>query len=193
MVHEDQSIFDSPREPSLMEDQEEPDTQNSSPSPGETIYKSLFENDSPEKPESEPVLPPTLETRKKKNKSAPIVPLEAVTADREQPTRPCNDQETRKSGSKRKFCPEDDEQLSSTLNVEEDEFQFSRPTHSPKKQMKPFELTRREQSPLERHFESPVKAKIETTRGANILGPPKRRVLETSMFSEFFYYNEKFD
>jgi hypothetical protein len=59
--------------------------------------------------------------------------------------------------------------------------------------MKPFELTRREQSPLERHFESPVKAKIETTRGANILGPPKRRVLETSMFSEFFYYNEKFD
>jgi hypothetical protein len=177
MVHEDQSIFDSPREPSLMEDHEESGSQNSSPSPPETM-----DDDSPGEPEHEPVLPPTLETRKKKKKSTSIAALEMVTADTNQPTSPRNDPENLKiSGSKRKFCPEEDDQLSSTIDIEDDEFQFRRPTRSPKKQMDPFELTRRDQSPIKSHVESPVKTNIEMTKGSSNLGSPKRKVLEPSM------------
>jgi hypothetical protein len=183
MVHEDQSIFDSPREPSLMEDHEEPGSQNSSPSPPETTCNSLVDDDSPGEPEPEPVLPPTLETRKKKKKSTSIAALEMVTADTNQPTSPRNDPENLKiSGSKRKFCPEEDDQLSSTIDIEDDEFQFRRPTRSPKKQMDPFELTRRDQSPIKSHVESPVKTNIEITKGSSNLGSPKRKVLEPSMF-----------
>ncbi|OQD84751.1 hypothetical protein PENANT_c012G03964 [Penicillium antarcticum] len=171
MVRENQSIFDSPQEPSLIEDHDEPDIQNPSPSPPETNYKSQIESDSPGDTEPEPVLPPTLETRKKKKKSTSIAPLEPVTAEIEQPTSPRNDSgHPKTSGSKRKFCPEDDDQLSSTIDMEDDEFQFSRPTHSPKKQMNPFGLTRRDQSP--------VKTNIEMTRESTSLGPPKRKVLE---------------
>lgn len=182
MVHEDQSIFDSPREPSLMEDHEEPYIQNSSPSPPETTYKSLVDNDFPGEPEPEPVLPPTLETRKKKKKSTSIAALETVTAETDQPTSSRNDPENLQiSGSKRKFCPEDDDQLSSILDID-DEFQFRRPTHSPKKQINPFELTRRDESPIKSHVESPLKTNIEMTKGSTNLGPPKWKVLEPSVF-----------
>jgi hypothetical protein len=183
MIHEDQSVFDSPREPSLIENHEEPGSQNSSPSPPETTCKSLVDDDSPGESELEPVLPPTLETRKKKKKSTSIAALETVTADTNQPTSTRNDPENLKiSGSKRKFCPEEDDQLSSTIDIEDDEFQFRRPAHSPKKQMNPFEPTRRDQSPIKSHVESPVKTNIEMTKGSSNLGPPKRKVLEPSMF-----------
>lgn len=109
--------------------------------------------------DSDPFLPPILETRKKKNKSE-------STITRQQPSPSDETTPTLKSGAKRKFSPEQDGRFTPGNFSEDDEFQFSRPSRSPQKQIEPLNS-----SPTQR----PVQMK---TAPANLA---RRKVLEPSM------------
>jgi hypothetical protein len=148
--------------------------EHSSPSPPESTFRSHIEKDTPEEPE--PLLPPTLETRKKKKKSGSIVAPEISPAQTDrQPCPPVDTTQHAKSVStKRKYIPEDDDKFASNLIADDDEFQFTRPSHSPKKRTIPFEDTQRDQSPTESH--------VEVTRGSKTPVLSMRKVLEPSMF-----------
>lgn len=76
-----------------------------------------------------------------------------------------------KSGSKRKFSPDEDGFLSD-LTQEDDEFQFSRPGGSPQKKGDLFDFLRQD---------SPSKTPGSATRGPAQSGITKRKVLEPSM------------
>ncbi|KAJ5131706.1 hypothetical protein N7448_005864 [Penicillium atrosanguineum] len=114
-------------------------------------------------------LPPTLETRKKKKKTVSSGPISEGMAPPESPSPKIGDTQPGKSGSKRKFRPDDDGFLSDTA-PEDDEFQFRRPSHSPLKQTDPFDFMRPDFSPSK----TPVNMK----RGSSSSGASKRKVLE---------------
>jgi hypothetical protein len=148
--------------------------ENSSPSPPEATYGTQIENNITET-EPEPVLPPTLETRKKKKKSSlTLAPeIDPAPTDR-QPSPPIDTTKNALlTSTKRKFIPEDDDRFASNIDLDEDEFQFRRPSHSPKKQTNPFDMTRQDQSPIKN---------VEVTRGSKTPILAKRKVLEPSMF-----------
>lgn len=94
------------------------------------------------------------------------------------------DTQPRKSGSKRKFSPDDDGFLSDTA-AEDDEFQFRRPSHSSSKQIDTFDFIRADFSPSK----TPVNMK----RGSSSAVASKRKVLEPSMLIDSppidFMYN----
>ena len=79
--------------------------------------------------------------------------------------------EPTKSGSKRKFSPEEDGFLAD-LAQEDDEFQFSRPGGSPQKKTDIFDSMRQD---------SPSKTPVSAKRGPSQSGITKRKVLEPSM------------
>jgi hypothetical protein len=120
----------------------------------------------------EAALPPTLETRKKKKKTDTAAPAYKTTSQDEQRITMNQPRETTKSGSKRKFSPDEDGFLSDPVQ-EDDEFQFSRPGGSPQKKTDPFDFMRQDCSPSK----TPVSAK----RGSAHSGTTKRKVLEPSM------------
>jgi hypothetical protein len=146
--------------------------EHSSPSP-ETTSRSQINNDTPGEPG--PLLPPTLETRKKKKSSSIIAPeISPAPIDR-QPSPPIDTtQHAAAVSTKRKYIPEDDDRFTSNLNIDDDEFQFTRPSHSPKTQMNPFEDAQRDQSP--------TKSDVGLTRGSKPPVLSMRKVLEPSMF-----------
>ncbi|KAJ5086298.1 hypothetical protein NUU61_007605 [Penicillium alfredii] len=117
----------------------------------------------------EPVLPPTLETRKKKKKSDAPLFHESVEH-REQPNPGGDTEPTSKPGSKRKFSPEDDGDFMSSLVGEDDEFQFNRPSHSPSKRTEP---SRQDHSPSKKH--------VDIKKGSATQTLARRKVLEPSM------------
>lgn len=125
----------------------------------------------------DPFFPLTLETRKKKKK--PVDSTDPVTEDapRDQAT-----PKPRNSGSKRKFVPEDDGFMSDPV-PEEDEFQFSRPRHSPRKQSEPTEPVRQE--PLS--STTPVTSEPRSIKPAST----KRRVLEPSKNAVFLFSDRR--
>ncbi|KAJ5159216.1 uncharacterized protein N7500_008867 [Penicillium coprophilum] len=170
LSHSDHSILDSPPQFSFMPGEGDASIEHSSPSPPESIFRSQINNDMPEEPES--LLPPTLETRRKKKKSSSIIAPEISPAPTgRQPSPPVDTRQHAVSGStKRKYIPEDDDQFTSNLNVDDDEFQFTRPTQSPKRQTNPFEDTQRSQSPTKSH--------VELTRGSKPPVLSMRKVLE---------------
>lgn len=114
-------------------------------------------------------LPPTLETRKKR-KPSPIAMNK---------TEYCPDTELEathhnvklNAGAKRKFMPEDEEMIASEA-VEEDDFQYSRPSHLQNQD---------DQSVLVRDEDSPTKKRADKKRGLRESGSSKRKVLEPSM------------
>ncbi|KAJ5808929.1 hypothetical protein N7474_010198 [Penicillium riverlandense] len=106
--------------------------------------------------DSDPFLPPILETRKKKKKSESSIA-------RQQPSPSGEPTPTLKSGAKRKFSPEQDGGFTPGNVSEDDEFQFSRSSRSPQKQIEPLHS-----SPTQR----PVQMK---TAPANL---GRRKVLE---------------
>ncbi|KAJ5951448.1 uncharacterized protein N7479_009861 [Penicillium vulpinum] len=170
LVQSDHSILDSPPQFTFMPEEGDALIENSSPSPPESTFKNHLNSDIPEEPE--PILPPTLETRKKKKKSSSIIAPEISPApiDR-QPSPPIDTtQHAPLVSTKRKYIPEDDDRFTSNLNADDDEFQFTRPSHSPKKQMNPFEDTQRDQSPAKSH--------VDVTRGSKTPVLAMRRVLE---------------
>ncbi|KAJ5827764.1 hypothetical protein N7447_004527 [Penicillium robsamsonii] len=170
LIHSDHSILDSPPQLSFMPEEGDASIEHSSPSPLESTFRSQINNDIPEEPE--PLLPPTLETRKKKKKSSLIIAPEISPAPTDrQPSPPIDT--TRHAASvstKRKYIPEDDDRFTSNLNIDDDEFQFTRPSHSPKKQMNPFEDTQQDQSPTKSH--------VDLTRGSKTPVLSMRKVLE---------------
>ncbi|KAI3124390.1 hypothetical protein CBS147326_8220 [Penicillium roqueforti] len=170
LLQDDQSILDSPPRFSFMPEEGDALIENSSPSPPESTFRTEINNDIPEEPE--PSFPPTLETRKKKKRSSSIVAPEISPppTDR-QPSPPIDTtQHTTSVSTKRKYVPEDDDRFTSNLDVDDDEFQFTRPSHTPKKQTIPFEDTQRDQSPTQSH--------VKLTRGSRTPVLSMRRVLE---------------
>ncbi|KAJ5691472.1 hypothetical protein N7488_012207 [Penicillium malachiteum] len=134
-----------------------------SPTPSPKKHEPLS-NIALEEPASpDPFLPPTLETRKKKKKVIPTIPTNGVntllSGETKRPT---------KSGSKRKFSPDEDGALSDGVS-ESDEFQFSRHIQSPQK----FTLD----LGSEDRGLSPMKAPVSIRRGS-AAGTTKRKVLE---------------
>jgi hypothetical protein len=120
----------------------------------------------------EAALPPTLETRKKKKKTDTAAPVYKEFQQNEKPITTNQPREPTKSGSKRKFSPDEDGFLSDPVR-EDDEFQFSRPGGSPPKKTDPFDFMRRDCSPSK----TPVSAKRGSAHSENT----KRKVLEPSM------------
>lgn len=114
-------------------------------------------------------LPPTLETRKKKKRTDTTTALEkSVPQDEpvpsDKPTQPT------KSGSKRKFSPDEDGFFSDT--PDDDEFQFSRPSQSPRRRSGLLDMGRPDLSPSK----TP-----RTMKRVPPGGITKRKVLEPSM------------
>lgn len=122
----------------------------------------------------EPFLPPTLETRKRKKKPDLSGPISKSTAQSDISSPKIETAQSMKSGSKRKFSPDNDGFLSDTA-PEDDEFQFSRPGHSTSKQSDTFDFMRQDFSPS--------KTPVNMTRGSSTSGASKRKVLEPSMHS----------
>ncbi|KKK24394.1 hypothetical protein ARAM_004383 [Aspergillus rambellii] len=109
----------------------------------------------------EHVLPPTLETRRKKRTEPATV--DKVQADPVSPSLP-DVNFTQKCGAKRKFSVED-EQSFEPVPAEDDGFEFSRPVHSPLNISSSVD-------------HSPVKRKPQSSVRSISLGQPKRKVLE---------------
>lgn len=172
LVHDDHSILDSPPQFSFMPEEGDAPIEHSSPSP-ESTFRGQINDDILEEPE--PFLPATLETRKKKKKSSSIIAPEISPAptDRQQSPPIDTTQHTTSVSTKRKYIPEDDDQFTSNLNVDDDEFQFTRPSHSPKKKTNLFADTQRDQSPTKN---------VEVTRGSKPPVLSMRKVLEPSMW-----------
>ncbi|KAL4740876.1 Shugoshin [Aspergillus similis] len=136
--------------------------------------------------EDEHPLPPNLETRRKKK-------LGPATVNKDQAESRSisllDSKFTRKRGAKRKFSAEDDESLFESSPSEDDEFQFSRPTQSPKIYSQheivsadddSGELRRPLQSPRlsSQNDHSPIKMKPQPSERSIVHVQGERKVLE---------------
>ncbi|KAJ5129208.1 uncharacterized protein N7515_005247 [Penicillium bovifimosum] len=201
LVNDDHSILESPPQFTFMpEEAEEAETpiEHSSPSPPETTLSSYSHNDLPGT-----LLPPTLETRKKKRKSDSMIPPEMSPAPMDGEPSPSIDltKHATSASTKRKYNPEDDDQFESNFHVE-DEFQFTRPSHSPKKQTIPLEVTQRDQSPVKSHVQiirgsqTPVLSmrKVLEPKSANAnLSSPKKARMSSNQNSKIMQRSTKGD
>lgn len=181
LLHEDQSILESPPQLSFTPEPELGDTniEHSSPSPPEVSHQTTVQQ-SLEAPEQEPVFVATLETRKKKKKPSPIIAPEIGHAPTErQPSPPIEiSHHISSAPTKRKFIPEEDDQFGCDLDAAEDEFQFRRPSYSPKSQMNSRGDTSQDQSSMKN---------VEVARGSKTPVLAKRKVLEPSKFHLYLY------
>ncbi|KGO74555.1 Shugoshin, N-terminal [Penicillium italicum] len=170
LINDEHSILGSPPQFSFMLEEADASVEHSSPSPPKSTFRSPINNGIPE--ELEPLLPPTLETRKKKKKSSSIMAPEISPAPTDRQPSPSIDttQDSTSVSTKRKYIPEDDDRFTCNLDVDDDEFQFTRPSHSPKKKTNPFEDTQRDQAPTKSH--------VEVTRGSKPPALSMRKVLE---------------
>lgn len=167
-MHANPDLPVSPRETRLMHDESQPGLDSPSPESNQILSESRTDDDAPVP--SLP-LPSTLETRRKKKTDTAVLACEGELSSEDrspdvEPSQPV------KSGSKRKFSPDDDGFLSDTA-PEDDEFHFSRPSHSPQKQSDPFDFLRQDFSPS--------KTPASTKREYANQGITKRKVLEPSM------------
>lgn len=122
--------------------------------------------------EADALLPPTLETRKKRKPSPIAASKTEHTLDPGPAVTHRDSKLTTKSGSKRKFVSEDDELFESTPVDEEDDFKYNRPSH----------LQHQDSQTMPPHFEnSPSRKQVDRKRGSRENGPSKRKVLEPSM------------
>lgn len=180
LIQADRSLPGLPHEIHLDHDQSDIAAGSSSP----VVRKPLSERQT--EPETlatgpEPLLPPTLETRKKKKKTDLSGPITESAAQSDIPSPKIETAQPMKSGSKRKFSPDNDGFLSDTA-PEDDEFQFSRPSHSTSKQSDTFDFMRQDFSPS--------KTPVNMNRGSSTSGASKRKVLEPSMHSNFPTHHE---
>lgn len=151
-----------------MSEDQDPIMESPSPELNDMPSESRIDN-SPSHDEA--ALPPTLETRKKKKKTESATPAYKPSSQNDQSSTTNQPREPTKSGSKRKFSPDEDGFLSDPV-PDEDEFQFSRPGGSPQKKTDPFDFMRQDFSPSK----TPVGVKRAAQSGIT-----KRKVLEPSM------------
>lgn len=131
-----------------------------------------FQIMNPNAEETDALLPPTLETRKKRKPSPIAASKTEHTLDPEPAITRRDSKLSTKSGAKRKFVSEDDELFESTQVDEEDDFQYNRPSH----------LQHQDDQTMSAHFEnSPSRKQVDKKRGSRENGPSKRKVLEPSM------------
>jgi hypothetical protein len=143
-----------------------------SPSPSLKVHEILPEGQMGSSSIPDQCLPPTLETRKKKKKKTDSVSPDKGGSTLQEPNVPDVNGRLVKSGSKRKFSPDEDGALSDGDGVQEcDEFQFSRPTQSPPR---PTDLLQSMHQDT-----SPIKTPVSLKRGS-ATGTMKRKVLEPS-------------
>ncbi|OOQ86176.1 hypothetical protein PEBR_22276 [Penicillium brasilianum] len=161
-----ESSLESPRNDHSMREDRVPITESTRPELNDALSESRIDN-SPLHDET--ALPPTLETRKKKKKidSATLAYEQSPQNERSLTTN--QPREPTKSGSKRKFSPDEDVPLADPA-PEDDDFQFSRPGGSPQKKADPFDIMRQDLSPSK----TPAGVK----RGSAQSGITKRKVLE---------------
>lgn len=176
LVNDDHSIVNSPPQFSYVPEDAsiQHSSEQCSPSPLEPALSGQIEIDSAE--EAEPLLPPTLETRKKKKKSSSMITPgnDPAPIDR-QPSPPLDlTLQATSVSTKRKYVPEDDDRFVSNLAVDDDEFQFTRPIPTPTKQTNAFDITQRNQSPIKNH--------VEMAKGSKPRVLSMRKVLEPSRF-----------
>lgn len=121
-------------------------------------------------------LPPTLEVRRKKKKSNAAVQDENTPSSRPASfITPTGSDYTRKSGSKRKFDPEEDDKYVTASVSSDDGFEFSRSSQVPHKAS--------DNIISEHEVDSPSKKQMNGRRGPRNREQPKRKVLEPSMNS----------
>ncbi|KAF3385572.1 Shugoshin [Penicillium rolfsii] len=165
LVHDDPS-FESPQHNRPMHEECDPNMESSRPDANSSPSECHLDSD-PAREEA--ALPPTLETRKKKKRTDTAAPVYKATSQEEKPITMNVPREPTKSGSKRKFSPDEDGVLSDPVR-EDDEFQFSRPGGSPSKKTDPFDFMHPNCSPSK----TPVMGK----QGSAHSGTVKRKVLE---------------
>ncbi|KAL4896341.1 hypothetical protein BDV59DRAFT_133069 [Aspergillus ambiguus] len=112
-------------------------------------------------------LPTMLETRKKKRQSASLFGSISGT-DHESITPKTENRYSLKSGAKRKFSSEDDDEFE-PIATSDDDFQFSRPNQSPEAACEELHLSAGEETPIKRGTSPHEK------RGTS--APPKRKAL----------------
>lgn len=129
--------------------------------------------------EADTLLPPTLETRRKR-KPSPIATSKTEHALDPEPAITHRDSKlSTKPGAKRKFVSEDDGLFESTPADEEDDFQYTRPSH----------LQHQEDQTTPMHIEnSPSRKQVDKKRGSRENGSAKRKVLEPSMTQLLFLH-----
>ncbi|KAJ5689774.1 hypothetical protein N7462_004166 [Penicillium macrosclerotiorum] len=163
---QDGSILESPHSPSKMYRISDPVAESPSPEPNEILPVDQLD-DSTDHPG---LLPPTLETRKKKKKKfdTATIPTESTTeGERASPGAPSLQHTA--SGSKRKFSPDEDG-LMPGFEPREDGFQFSRAKHNPRKSNDVFDFMRQDASPS--------KTSVDPKSSSSKIGATKRKVLE---------------
>lgn len=162
----------SPAQPVLEVDLTQQSVTVESPSPSLTRHKTLPEGQLGHPPMPDQCLPPTLETRKKKKKAESPTPEKENITPQEQNAPGINTTRLTKSGSKRKFSPDEDGALSDGDGLPDcDEFQFSRPSQSPQRHTDFLHLMHQDSSP--------IKTPVSIKRGS-ATGTMKRKVLEPS-------------
>ncbi|KAJ5667542.1 hypothetical protein N7507_003406 [Penicillium longicatenatum] len=140
-----------------------------SPSPSLKVHEILPEGQMGSSSIPDQCLPPTLETRKKKKKTDSVSPEKGDSTLQEPHVPGVNDRRV-KSGSKRKFSPDEDGALSDGDGVQEcDEFHFSRPSQSPPRHTDLLQWMHQDTSP--------IKTPVSIKRGS-ATGTMKRKVLE---------------
>lgn len=144
----------------------------SAESPSPPMQETFNEELGDDAQDSEQFLPPTLETRKKKKRTGSTPFLEQIVS-KNVPTSNDNSTHASKSGSKRKFSPDEDGFPSDTA-PEDDEFEFSRPSQSPRRKSDFLQSIRQDLSPSK----TP-----RTMKRVPPGGITKRKVLEPSMWS----------
>jgi hypothetical protein len=87
-----------------------------------------------------------------------------------------------KSGAKRKFSSEEDEEFQ-PISTADDDFQFSRPNQSPANAEEELSLSAKE--------ESPVKRRTQLKERRENIAPPKRKALEPSKSREVLIKNPR--
>ncbi|KAJ5533653.1 hypothetical protein N7494_010205 [Penicillium frequentans] len=160
----------SPAQPVLEVDLTEQSVTVESPSPSIPLHRTLPEGQLGHPPMPDQCLPPTLETRKKKKKTESPTSEKRDFTPQEQNAPGTNTIRPTKSGSKRKFSPDEDGALSDGEGLPDcDEFQFSRPSQSPQRHTDFLQLMHQ--------GTSPIKTPVSIKRGS-ATGTMKRKVLE---------------
>lgn len=167
-MHASSDLPEPPQDKPLIQEEAKPSIGSTSQTPNQALSESRIDD----APVPDRVLPLTLETRRKKKEESS--PPQTETTARFQESSPMVDpSQPIKSGSKRKFSPDDDGFFSGPAQ-EDDEFQFSRPSHSPQAQSDAFDFLHNDGSPskaLACIKREPVKD-----------GMMKRKVLEPSTY-----------
>ena len=165
----DQNVPDSPHIEEVTPNERDQKNNRLSPElPGGLTDVQIIDSTNTE--ELDNLLPPTLETRKKRKPSTIAIGRTEFDLDPGSANTNLNMKFSLKSGAKRKFIPED-EMLAPAAPEDDDDFQYTRPSHP----QNPVD-----QSAIMHGLSSPIKKEVGKKRGSREHDSSKRKVLEPS-------------